>query len=79
MCVRKSALLHQRGFFFLACVRLFKATAARIEEGRAFYLGHVGVNTEYHHRPVRRSSAVGSSGQQMTQEQWEMLRETEEI
>lgn len=33
----------------MACVHLFKATAARIEEGRAFYLGHVGVNTEYPH------------------------------
>lgn len=27
----------------------FEATAARIEEGRAFYLGHAGVNTEYPH------------------------------
>ena len=45
VCVCKSALLHQRGIF-LAGVRLFKATAARMEEGRALYLGHAGVNTE---------------------------------
>lgn len=44
MC--KSAHLHQRGTF-LACVHLFKAAAARMEEGRALYLEHVGVNTEY--------------------------------
>lgn len=31
----------------LACVHLFKVTAARMKEGRALYLGHSGVNSEY--------------------------------
>lgn len=38
----------------MACVRLFKASAARMEEGRALYLGHSGVNTEYPQRLVGR-------------------------
>lgn len=37
----------------MACVLLFKATAARMEEGRALYLGHAGVNTEYPHLLIR--------------------------
>lgn len=42
----------------MACVRLFKATAARMEEGRALYLGHSGVNTEYPHLLIRDLSEV---------------------
>lgn len=40
----------------MAGVRLFKATAARMEEGRALYLGHAGVNTEYPHLLIRKLS-----------------------
>ncbi|TKS87643.1 Zinc transporter ZIP12 LIV-1 subfamily of ZIP zinc transporter 8 [Collichthys lucidus] len=38
-------------FLYLSLVEM--ATAARMEEGRALYLGHAGVNTEYPHLLIR--------------------------
>lgn len=66
----------------MACVRLFKAFAARMEEGRALYLGHSGVNTEYPHLVLRdlseeEFSSQGFRGQQSTQKQLKQLRESD--